>query len=317
MGYCGRNTLWYLKRRDGTLRNLVSRRRKLTIRRRRTDADKVFRTGIARSARPIERLKKRYRDFQSRPSSKHQSTSFRSSGNSEVDALRRNPFKNHDPAPSTSSSTSKSSSAAPSSSTNNPSTAHGRYAPMLAPPAPGRRPEKLRFNLSLLFTPSGVEYSAQEVRARSMGLLGKKWGPPPASELRDSSSGAVKVNFNDDGSKSTQNMGATAAGGKRKSVNISEPTVTINTKEALADVFGMYNSPDKTVKRTMPGSKHAPVRKIEPMGGRRVVPESKSEGPHTSAQGENAKLPGPGKLLKWVTLGQLLRCAFSSFQALC
>ncbi|KAH0833308.1 Mad3/BUB1 homology region 1-domain-containing protein [Lanmaoa asiatica] len=245
---------------------------------RRTDADRVFRTGITRSARPIERLKKRYRDFQSRPSSKHQSTSFRSSGNSEVDALRRNPFKNHESAPATSSSTSKSSSAVPSSSTDNTSPAHSRYAPMLAPPAPGRRPEKLRFNLSLLFTPSGVEYSAQEVRARSMGLLGKRWGPPPASELRDSSSGSVKVNFNDDGSRSTQNMGIAAAGGKRKSgnvVNVSEPTVTINTKEALADVFGMYNSPDKTVKRTYA----------------RFVPESKSEASRTLPQSENAKPP--------------------------
>lgn len=177
---------------------------------------------------------------------------------------------------------------------------------MLAPPAPGRRPEKLRFNLALLFTPSGVEYSAQEVRARSMGLLGKKWGPPPTSELRDSSSGAVKVNFNDDGSRSTQNMGATAAGGKRKSTNVvsaSEPTVTINTKEALADVFGMYNSPDKTVKRAMPGSKHAPVRKIEPIGGRRVVPEPKPEPSRTSPKSENAKTPGPGKSSQRLTLG--------------
>jgi checkpoint serine/threonine-protein kinase len=191
---------------------------------------------------------------------------------------------------------------------------------MLAPPAPGRRPEKLRFNLSLLFTPAGVEYSVQEVRARSMGLLGKKWGPPPASELRDSSSGAVKVDFNDDGSRSTQNMGATAAGGKRKGVNVvnvSEPTVTINTKEALADVFGMYNSPDKTVKRTMPGSKHAPVRKIEPIGGRRVVLESKSESSRTSPKSENARLPGPGKSLQWITFEQVLRVAFGSFQAVC
>ncbi|KIJ14323.1 hypothetical protein PAXINDRAFT_163480 [Paxillus involutus ATCC 200175] len=213
---------------------------------RHTDADKMFRTGIARSARPVERLKKRYRDFQSRPSSsKPKSTSFQP------------------------------------------------YAPMLAPPAPGRRPEKLRFNLSLLFTPSGVEYSAQEARARSMGLLGKKWGPPPASELRGSS-GAVRVNFNDDGSRSTQNMGATASGTRRKSVNMvgaSEPTVTINTKEALADVFGMYNSPDKTVKRAVPGSKHAPVRKIEPIGGRRVMSESigskKTEIARLSLQSEN------------------------------
>lgn len=191
---------------------------------------------------------------------------------------------------------------------------------MLAPPAPGRRPEKLRFNLALLFTPSGIEYSAQEVRARSMGLLGKKWGPPPASELRDSLPGAVRVNFNDDGSRSTQNMGATAAGGKRKSLNVasaSEPTVTINTKEALADVFGMYNSPDKTVKRAMPGSKHAPVRKIEPMGGRKVVPDSKSEASRTSPQSENAKPSGPGKSLKWIILGLLLRAAFDSVQAIC
>ena len=279
-------------------KQLGSRHRKLTIQLRRTDADKVFRAGIARSARPIERLKKRYRDFQSRPSSKHQSTPFRSSGNPEADSLRRNPFKNHAPAPSASSSSSAPAAAGPSTSTNDPSPAHGRYAPMLAPPAPGRRPEKLRFNLSLLFTPSGVEYSAQEVRARSMGLLGKKWGSPPASELRDTSSGAVRVNFNDDGSRSTQNMGATAAGGKRKGANVviaSEPTVTINTKEALADVFGMYNSPDKTVKRAMPGSKHAPVRKIEPMGGRKAASESKSETSRTSPQSENAKLPGPGK----------------------
>lgn len=43
----------------------------------------------------------------------------------------------------------------------------------------------------------------------------------------------------------------------------AEPTVTINTKEALADVFGMYNSPEKT--KIIPGSKHAPVKKIEPV----------------------------------------------------
>jgi checkpoint serine/threonine-protein kinase len=174
---------------------------------------------------------------------------------------------------------------------------------MLAPPAPGRRPEKLRFNLSLLFTPSGVEYSAQEARARSMGLLGKKWGPPPASELRGSS-GAVRVNFNDDGSRSTQNMGATASGTRRKSVNMvgaSEPTVTINTKEALADVFGMYNSPDKTVKRAVPGSKHAPVRKIEPIGGRRVMSESigskKTEIARLSLQSENENAKSAGGCL--------------------
>lgn len=137
---------------------------------------------------------------------------------------------------------------------------------MLAPPAPGKRPEKLRFNLSLLFTDDGVEYCIQEARARSMGLLGKKWGPPPASEFSraaSSSSLSVPVDFNDDGQRSTRLM---AIGGRRKSViGGAEPTVTINTKEALADVFGMYNSPEKTSSLTAPGSKYAPLKRVEPV----------------------------------------------------
>jgi len=174
----------------------------------------VFRIGIARNARPIERLKKRYRDFQASPSSsKPASITFKSSGSQEIDALRRNPFKNYDSPPLSSSSNPKppssSSSSAPQASSSSPS-AHGHYAPMLAPPVPGRRPEKLRFNLSLLFTEDGFEYSAAEVRARSMGLLNKKWGPPPRSESRET----VRVNFNDDGARSTQNMEY----GKRKSI---------------------------------------------------------------------------------------------------
>ena len=44
-----------------------------------------------------------------------------------------------------------------------------------------------------------------------------------------------------------------------------EPTVTINTKEALDDVFGMYNSPEKTNILMIPGSKHAPLKHIDPV----------------------------------------------------
>ena len=205
--------------------------------------------------------------------------------------------KNHNPQPSSTVRTSQaaqSSSSTISGSTSGSASTHAWYTPILAPPTPGRRPEKSRFNFSLLFIPSGVEYSTAEVRARSMGLLGKKWGPPAASELRDSSAGFVRVKFNDDGSRSTQNMGETASGARRKSVTTAatgEPTITINTKEpALADVFGMYNSPDKTVKRTMPGSKHAPIRKIEPMSGRRIESlGSRKIGPVLpSSENENA-----------------------------
>ncbi|PBK75636.1 hypothetical protein ARMSODRAFT_1079846 [Armillaria solidipes] len=196
-----------------------------------SDAEHVFRSGIKRQVRPVERLKSRYRDFRARNGS-------------------------------TSSSAAVASTSSTPSSTPIASTAQSRYALMLAPPAPGKRPEKLRYNTSLLFT-EGVEYSVQEARARSMGLLGKKWTALPTSSIvsASSSTSSVRVTFDDDGRKSrTQGYGA-----RRKSMMNGEPTVTINTKEALADVFGMYNSPDKTMKLLGPGSKHAPLRKVEPL----------------------------------------------------
>jgi checkpoint serine/threonine-protein kinase len=158
---------------------------------------------------------------------------------------------------------------------------------MLAPPPPGKRPEKLKFDMKLLFTDDGVEYSIQEARARSMGLLGKKWGPPPSSEMpifmSPGSSSSHPVDFNDDDRKSTRmSMRRRSAYGGG-----AEPTVTINTKEALADVFGMYNSPDKTSKLDVPGSKHAPLKKIEP-----VTPLVPIRQPAFSKENDVGKTPG-------------------------
>lgn len=119
------------------------------------------------------------------------------------------------------------------------------YAHLNAPPAPGKKPEKLQFDLTLLLEPDGTEYSFDEARARHLGLLGKKWPPPPPPNAAASSSkaapghenipreGSVKVDFNDNGSKN-------ARPARRQSV-----TVTFNTKQALEDVFDMYNSPVK------------------------------------------------------------------------
>jgi checkpoint serine/threonine-protein kinase len=260
----------------------------------------IYRKGIKRHARPLERLKTRYREFQNcsassstSPSSSSPTISARPS--SQTNALRRNPPKNHgghakSTSPS-SSSTSATSASATQASLN--STPESRYAHMLAPPAPGKRPEKLRFNLALLFTDDGVEYCIQEARARSMGLLGKKWGPPPASEFTGaaSSSSMVPVDFNDDGQRSTRLM---ALGGRRKSIiGGAEPTVTINTKEALADVFGMYNSPEKTSRQTAPGSKYAPLKKVEqmtPVVSQMSVLNPEDENPIRS------KTPTPGML---------------------
>ncbi|KAJ3491778.1 hypothetical protein NLI96_g434 [Meripilus lineatus] len=228
---------------------------------RRTDADKIYQLGIQRRARPLERLKKRYAEFQSRPNSSrpssHSNSSLWRDAPSQTQALRRDPFLNYpDPKPGHSSrsrstnthSSTASSSAQPSSSGHD----HNRYAHILAPPVPGKRPEKLRFNLSLLFTKESGEFSIAEARARSMGLLGKKWGPPPE---------ATRVNFSDEGSKTRNTTGRKAVG-----FAAPEPTVTLATKEALADVFGMYNSPDRSQRYgPVAGSKHAPVRKIEPI----------------------------------------------------
>jgi hypothetical protein len=97
------------------------------------------------------------------------------------------------------------------------------------------------------------EYSMPEARARSMGLLGKKWGPPPASELTRDNASTAQVNFNDDGTKNTRSNLS------RRNLAGAEPTVTINTKAALADVFGMYNSPEKSTRfSAMPGDQACP-----------------------------------------------------------
>ncbi|KZP23812.1 hypothetical protein FIBSPDRAFT_822968 [Athelia psychrophila] len=167
---------------------------------RQQDADRIYRRGIKRNARPVERLKKHYKEFQA-----------------GLNTVRPPPPSKTPPAL-----------AAP----------RDPFLHIHAPADPRRRPERLRFNLSLLLTEDGTEYCAAEARARSMGLLGKKWAPDPGpSGLTNNSRKSVGMRY--------------------------EPTVTINTKEALADVFGMYNSPEKTLRIERPGSKHAPVTKIE------------------------------------------------------
>ena len=139
---------------------------------------------------------------------------------------------------------------------------------MLIPAPQGKRPEKLRFNLASLFSEDGMEYNIHEARARSMGLLGKKWAPPPPSELQCSTSSSTSLQSSGgttvSGSKSSRNPTITRKGGFGG--GYSEPTVTLATKEALADVFGMYNSPEKSMRfGPAAGSKYAPVRRVEPV----------------------------------------------------
>ncbi|KAI0926092.1 hypothetical protein AcV5_008647 [Taiwanofungus camphoratus] len=218
---------------------------------RRPQAEAIYQQGIQRRARPVEPLRRRYEEFKGRsgaPPLSASDSSLWKTAPPQTQALRRDPLMNHSSnKPSVQESSSSSSSALAKHT-------HDRYAPMLAPPVPGKRPEKLRFNLSLLFTEDGTEYSMQEARARSMGLLGKKWGPPPPSEV-------VRIDFKDGpGTRGTRTLIG------RKGFAGGEPTVTLATKEALADVFGMYNSPEKSMRfGAVAGSKHAPVRKVDPV----------------------------------------------------
>ncbi|KAH9972845.1 hypothetical protein BGW80DRAFT_1312878 [Lactifluus volemus] len=207
-------------------------------------ADEVYRAGIQRKARPVERLKKRYDEFRRRTSSKPpkpppaaQVALSKAKGSTEADLLRRQPLKNYENPGGTAQSK-------PSAA---PSHVHPPKTPREASP-------------SSQFAYAGSPRTFH-------GSLGQKVGPPPPSEFSRDPSSTTRVNFNDDGSKTTRNYTA------RKSLAGAEPTVTINTKAALADVFGMYNSPEKTTR--MPGTKHAPVRAIEPVSPLSLLPQTR------------------------------------------
>ena len=165
------------------------------------------------------------------------------------------------------------------------------YAHMIAtmnsPPPPGKKPEKYQIDMSLLFK-DGQEFSVQEARAASLGLLGKKWGPPPLSESGPHQVSADKKstgNLKDDGNGQT-----TRTNNFRFNMNMTQqlnegPTVTINTKEAMRDVFGMYNSPDKALRNIAAMTKFAPIKRPAP------VPESQSRkkaAEQSAEQGEQA-----------------------------
>lgn len=85
------------------------------------------------------------------------------------------------------------------------------------------------------------EYSPDEARARSLGLLGKKWPPPPV---------VVAVPVRDDAIRGRAEGGGKAAKKEKERTMTmtmaAEPTVTVNTRAALGDVFEMFNtSPGK------------------------------------------------------------------------
>lgn len=98
------------------------------------------------------------------------------------------------------------------------------------PGQPPRKPEKYMFRLELLWNEKEEkEYCASEVRAKSLGLLNKQWPLPP---------------FMMQPEKTAYFEPTKTAGGASRMGRMSmarEPTVTINTKFAMNDVFDMFN----------------------------------------------------------------------------
>ncbi|PCH42415.1 hypothetical protein WOLCODRAFT_144048 [Wolfiporia cocos MD-104 SS10] len=250
----------------------------------RTEAETAYKLGIKRRARPVDPLKRRYEDFKNgsgaSTSSNPDTDALWKDAPAQTRALRRDPFMHYSPHPFPSSSSSSTTSSVPSASNTDPhGSARDRYALMLAPPPPGKRPEKLRFTLSLLFTDDGVEYSMQEARARAMGLLGKKWLPPPSAASLQS---------------------APSKGGRKeertRTKTYAEPTMTLATREAMADVFGMYNAPEATVRygAVLDKDRYKPVE-IEPItpSANQVRALSNENANKTPGSNENAGMKIP------------------------
>ncbi|KAH7341664.1 Mad3/BUB1 homology region 1-domain-containing protein [Rhizoctonia solani] len=216
----------------------------------------------------------------------------------ESEALRQNPFKNWEaasskqPAAGTSKSTApllSSSTSAPSasissapqasSSTSDPLPAWPKPKPLKPlpslpkrlrnpAPGPGKKAEQICLPLARLQASGSSleEYSPDEARARALGLLGKKWAPPPV---------IMAVPVRDDVGRGRANDGTGKIGKKDKERTMTmtmagEPTVTVNTRAALGDVFEMFN--------TSPGRDRGRTDRIEEEDeGEEVVTEASDQ----------------------------------------
>ncbi|KAG8969907.1 hypothetical protein FRB90_010696, partial [Tulasnella sp. 427] len=100
------------------------------------------------------------------------------------------------------------------------------------PGQPARKPEKYGFRLDLLWNEKEQkEYCAAEARAKSLGLLNKQWPLPPFMQKPEKTAYFEPTK-----------TGAGGGGGRMGRPSIArEPTVTINTKFAMNDVFDMFN----------------------------------------------------------------------------
>ena len=172
-----------------------------------------------------------------------------------IDTLKKDPLRNHVAPPINPAPANKEKEKQPLKSTNpsgaktiSSSSSKAKSSRSLPSVKPN---ERLQIDISMLVLPDGTEIHPLERRAREFGVADKKWPEPSPEQM------ALPGTFDDDpfsprpgdhhakvdfeGTKSMA-LGNTTYTGMTK-----DPTVTINTKEALMAVYGMYNSPTKSL----------------------------------------------------------------------
>jgi checkpoint serine/threonine-protein kinase len=173
-----------------------------------------------------------------------------------VDTLKRDPLRNHTmPPPEVQGSSSSLPSKEPGHQSSGKLSASSSALqfgtkPKTSKSLPSVKPnERLQIDISLLILPDGTEIHPLERRARDFGVADKKW-PSPGPELAPnpartnpslSQSGDIETRVDFEGTKPMTISNTNFTNMTR------DATVTINTKEALMAVYGMYNSPTKSI----------------------------------------------------------------------
>jgi checkpoint serine/threonine-protein kinase len=173
-----------------------------------------------------------------------------------IDTLKRDPLRNHTmPPPSVQDSVSSLLPKEPGHQSSgklsaSPSSLQFGAKPKTSKSLPTVKPnERLQIDISLLILPDGTEIHPLERRARDFGVADKKW-PSPGPELAPTGanpsssifqSGDIEARVDFEGTKPMTISNTNFTNMTR------DATVTINTKEALMAVYGMYNSPTKSI----------------------------------------------------------------------
>lgn len=161
---------------------------------------------------------------------------------SGIDALKRDPLRNYGKEKPSTSAISNTKPAPPA-----PPVASTATKAKTSKSLPNVKPnERLQIDISILYLPDGTEINPIERRARDFGIADKKWPTPEQSGEQDKATNAQRNSSKGDHEARVDFDGTKAMSLANTLTGVRDATVTINTKEALMDVYGMYNSPTKS-----------------------------------------------------------------------